>query len=149
MRWVWGSRHGLLCLHSRRRLSPGVYTAMKLGPLSWWYEGGHTHIKAREKIQLQVVKQACGTRSSTPTASILAELQIRPLLDACWLRLIRFWNDNASAEDDDMYERILLDNLDRAFSGNANWSRELLLGALRIGFSTALQCCRACRSGSI
>ena len=65
------------------------------------------------------------------------------MLDACWLRLIRFGNKIASTADDDMYKRILLDNLDRAVFGNANWSRvsrELLKGALCIGFNFPLRC---------
>ena len=64
--------------------------------------GGQAYVKAFEKVQLDFVKRACGIAPNTPTAVAFAELQVRPLMDACWLRLIRFWNELAGASDDDM-----------------------------------------------
>ena len=91
--------------------------------------------------KLDFVKQFCKINPHTPTAIILSELQIRPILHACWLRIIRFYNELCRAPDSDVHKRMLVDNLRDAISRNVrNWSHDLITYFRRMGFDFPIRC---------
>ena len=71
-----------------------------------------------------------------PADIVLSELQARPILHACWERVIGFWNDLAKMTEGDMYHSIFMDNLKDAVAHNVhNWSHEVMTGFRRMGFN--------------
>ena len=103
--------------------------------------GGISMAREFETLQVQFLKNACGVSPTTPTPIVFAELGARPVLDACWVRVIKFWNELRNSPEDDMYRRMLMDNLrDTVTLDVRNWSCELIKGTRKIGFDFPLRC---------
>ena len=102
---------------------------------------GQRHAQAFESLQLQFCNHACGVNPSAPSHIVMSELEARPILHACWVRVMRFWNELGGAPEGDLYRLILLDNLKDAVAHDvSNWSMELITGAWRLGINLPLRC---------